>query len=124
MDRGVRLVVSTMPTRHNLSAYEAAGLDWHHVPVVSCAEGGDALDELLPMLRSELRTPGAIAVHGDRRTDFVAALGAAHLHEVRRVEPALGLHAAAVAGLEVTPEAAALLGVPLEDLEPAPTTRA
>ena len=118
--RGIRLVVSTMPTRHNLSAYEVAGLDWHHVPVDSCAEGADALDELLPLLRSELRTRGAIAVHGDRRTDFVAAVGAAHLHVVRGVEPAVGLRAAATAGLDVTPEAAALLGVPLEDLKPEP----
>src|SRR6185503_8407936 len=31
--RGVRMVVSVMRTRHNLSQYEAAGLDWHHVPV-------------------------------------------------------------------------------------------
>src|SRR5215204_3437702 len=30
--RGVRLLVSVMRTRHNLAAYEVAGLDWHHVP--------------------------------------------------------------------------------------------
>ena len=53
--RAVRLVVSTMRTRHNLAEYEAAGLAWHHVPVSSCAEGADALDELLPLLRAELR---------------------------------------------------------------------
>lgn len=124
LERGVRLVVSTMSTRHNLSAYEAAGLDWHHVPVPSCAEGGEALDELLPVLRSELRAPGAIAVHGERRTDFVAAVGAAHLHEVRGVEPAVGLRAAGGAGLDVTPEAAALLGVSREELGLEPATLA
>jgi hypothetical protein len=112
----VRLVVSTMRSRHNLAEYESADLAWHHVPVSSCAEGADALDELLPLLRRELRVRGAVAVHGDRRTNFVAALGAAHLHEARGIDPAIGLRAAAQAGLEVDREAAALLGVPYEDV--------
>ncbi len=86
-DAGVRLVVSTMTTRHNLGHYEAAGLDWHHVPVVSADRGSAALDELLPFLKRELRRAGAIAVHGNRHTDFVAALGAAYLHGVRGVRP-------------------------------------
>jgi hypothetical protein len=114
--RAVRLVVSTMRSRHNLAAYETAGLAWHHVPVRSCSEGSDALDELLPLLRAELRARGGIAVHGDRQTNFVAAVCAAHLHEVRGVDPATGLRAAARAGLEVDRDAAALLGVPYEDV--------
>lgn len=108
---GVWLVVSTMGSRHNLAAYEDAGLAWHHVPVESCSEGADALDELLPLLKRELRKRGAVAVHGNRYTDFVAALCAAHLHDHRGVPPADGLARAADAGLSVTPEAAALLGV-------------
>lgn len=118
VERGVRLVVSTMRTRHNLPDYHAAGLAAHHVPVASCAEGAEALDELVRLLRSELRRPGAVAVHGDLRTDFPAAVCAAHLHEARGVPPADGLRAAARAGLGVTPEAAALLGVPYEDVQP------
>lgn len=114
--RGVRLLVSTMRTRHNLPEYEAAELAWHHVPVSSCAEGADALDELLPLLRAELRSRGVVAVHGDRRTNFVAALCAAHLHEARGIDPAVGLRAAAGAGLEVDRDSAALLGVPYEDV--------
>src|SRR3954470_15830453 len=43
-ERGVRFVISTISTRHNLEAYDAVGLEWHHVPVASCAEGGDALE--------------------------------------------------------------------------------
>jgi radical SAM superfamily enzyme YgiQ (UPF0313 family) len=112
--RGVRLVVSTMTTRHGLATYEEAGLEWHWVPVESCAAGESALEELLGFLRRECRRRGAVAVHGNRRTDFVAALCAAHLHEVRGVEPAQGLAEAAAAGLTVTPEAAALLGVEWE----------
>ena len=115
---GVRLVISTMTTRHNLSDYEAAGLDWHHTPVASCAEGAEALDELLGLLRRELRKRGAVAVHGNRHTDFVAALCAAHLHESRGVALEDALLDAAEAGLAVTPEAAALLGVDYGAVQP------
>ena len=117
-ERGVRLVISTMTTRHNLGDYEAAGLEWHHVPVASCAEGADALEELLPLLRRELRRRGAVAVHGNRQTDFVAALCAAHVHETRGIDPADGLTAAAAAGLAVTPDAALLLGVDYDAVQP------
>src|SRR5690349_2712782 len=48
---GVRLVISTMTTRHNLGDYEVGGLSWLHVPVPSCDEGGEKLDELLGILR-------------------------------------------------------------------------
>lgn len=116
-DRGVRMVISTMATRHNLTAYEGSGLEWHHVPVASAAEGADALEEVLLVLRRELRRRGAVAVHGNRHTDFVAALCAAHLHEAQDVDPVEGLRDALAAGLMVTPEACALLGVPYEAVE-------
>ena len=85
---GVHTVVSTMTTKHNLSHYEEAGLEWHHVPVTTAEEGADALEELLPLLRRELRRRGAVAVHGNRHTDFVAAVCAGHLHEARGLDPA------------------------------------
>jgi hypothetical protein len=110
-ERGVRLIVSTMAARHNLAEYDAAGLAWHHVPVPSTEEGADQFEELLAFLGGELRRPGAVAVHGDHRTDFVAALCAAHLYELRGTSPVESLGAAARAGLHVTPEACALLGV-------------
>ena len=116
-ERGVRFVVSTMETRHNLAAYEDAGLEWHHVAVESAGEGAEALEELLPVLRRALPGRGAVAVHGNRHTDFAAAVCAAHLHEAHGVDPAEGLAAAAAAGLTVTPEACALLGVAYEALD-------
>src|SRR3954471_18316849 len=57
--KGVRMVISTIKTRHNLGDYERAGLAWHHVPVPSSEDGVDALEELLPVLRRELRGKGA-----------------------------------------------------------------
>ncbi len=110
-ERGVRLLVSTMASRHNLADYEAAGLEWHHVPVPSTATAADQLNELLSLLRRELRRSGAVAVHGNYRTDFVAVVCAAHLLELRGTNPAESLFAAGQAGLHVTPEACALLGV-------------
>jgi hypothetical protein len=115
--RRVRLLVSTSPTRHNLEAYEQAGLAWHHVPVATTEEGAAALDELVALLRAETRRPGAVALHGNRWTDFVAAVCAAHLHELRDVPVPEGLAQASQAGLTVTPEACALVGVELEEVE-------
>jgi len=117
-ERGVWLVVSTMTSRHNLDDYEAAGLERRHVPVASCAEGAEALEELVPLLRRELRRSGAIALHGNRHTDFVAAVCAAHLDEHRDVDPVESLAAAVAAGLTVTPEAAQLLGVDYSAVQP------
>jgi hypothetical protein len=114
--RGVRLVVSTMATRHNLSAYDAAGLEWRHVPVPNAAGGADGLDELVPLLRRELRRRGAVAVHGNRHTDFVAAVCAAYLHAQHDTQPLGALAGAVAAGLSVTPAACALLGVDFEEV--------
>jgi hypothetical protein len=111
IDNGVRTIISTMTTRHNLGDYDIAGLATHHVPVPDVAAASDALEELLPLLKRELRGRGAVAVHGNRHTDFVAALCAAHLHEERGIRPADGLARAAAAGLTVTAEACALVGV-------------
>jgi hypothetical protein len=116
-DRGVRLVVSVMPTRHNLTAYEEAGLAWHHVPVARVEDGAAALEELLPFLSRATRVRGAVAIHGNRYTDFVAAVCAAHLYDTRGVEPALALAQAVAAGLTVTPGACALIGVGPGDVE-------
>ncbi len=101
--------MSTMTTRHNLAAYEDAGLRWVHVPVRDDdREGG--LENLLRVLRRELRRAGGVAVHGNRYTDFVAAACAACLDDVYGVPVEDGLARAADAGLTVTPEAAALVG--------------
>ena len=107
---GVRLVVSVMPTRHNLSNYEEAGLDWLHLPLAA-GEEAELLERLLALLRRELRVRGAVALHGNRHTDFVAAACAAHLHDRRGADPREALLAAERAGLTVTPSACALVGV-------------
>jgi hypothetical protein len=117
-ENGVRLVISTMTTRHNLGDYDAAGLEWVQVPVPSCDESGEKLDELLALLRRELRKAGAVAIHGNRYTDFVAAVCAAHLHEWKDVPVVDALAQASEAGLMVTPEAVRMLAVDYEAVQP------
>jgi hypothetical protein len=97
-ENGVRLVISTMTTRHNLAHYEAAGLEWHHHPVRP-GEEAEALEELRALLRRELRKRGAVAVHGNRYTDFVATLCAEHLRETRGIAVEQALEEAVAAGL-------------------------
>jgi hypothetical protein len=80
------------------------------VPVGGGDNAEEGLEELLRILRRELRRAGAVAVHGNRHTDLVAAACAACLHDVYGVAVEEGLERAADAGLVVTPEAAALVG--------------
>lgn len=103
---GVRTVVSLMSSRHNLGAYEAAGLSAVHVPV---EEDLDGLLEAVAAVRRETRKPGAVAVHGNRHTDFVAAVCARHLEELRGVDVEDSLEAAMNAGLTVTEKVAVML---------------
>lgn len=107
-DAGVRTVVSIMPTRHNLADYEAAGLEWIHHPVES--EDEDTLGELVVLLRRATRKAGAVAIHGNRNTDFVAAVAASHLYDLRGVDPQYALDDAEAAGLTVTDDVRELLG--------------
>ena len=107
---GVHTVVSTSKARHNLAAYEEAGLRWFHVPVPETAGAEAQLEEVLRILRRELKRPGAVAVHGNRYTDFVAAACAACLDSVWSIPVEEGLARAVEAGLTVTPDAAALVG--------------
>ena len=120
---GVRVVISTMTTRHNLADYEAAGLEWHHVPVRDAAEGGDALAEVLRLVRKEIRRRGAVAVHGNRLTDFVSAVGAAWLRDADGADPAVALEAAKAAGLRPSDASAALLEIDWDPGRFEPVTR-
>jgi hypothetical protein len=110
-DAGVHTVISTMTTKHNLADYEAAGLAWHHVPVAECASGGEALGEVLGLLKKLARRRGAVAVHGNRLTDFVAAVGAAWLRDTRGDDPVESLRQAEAAGLRPSDASFEVLGL-------------
>jgi hypothetical protein len=105
-ETGVRVVISLMPTRHGLNDYVDAGLAAIHLPVEYDADG---LLEAVEVLRRETRKTGAVAIHANRYTDFVAAICAAHLREHRGTPVEESLEAAIDAGLVVTANAAALV---------------
>jgi hypothetical protein len=105
-EAGVRTVISLMPTRHNIGHYEDAGLKAIHLPV---AEDRDGLLEAVEVVRRETRKPGAVAIHANRYTDFVAAVCAEHLLELRSIDVEQSLQAAADAGLVVTDLSAELV---------------
>lgn len=103
-EKGVHTVISTMPTRHNLAAYEEAGLIALHMPV----EPGDeqeALNDITVRLRRETRRKGAVAIHGNRHTDFAAAVCASHLYDHKGTPMEVALMAAESSSLGITEEA-------------------
>lgn len=103
---GVRTVISLMHTRHNAAAYEEAGIAFVHLPVEQDVDG---LLEAVEVVRRETRKPGAVAIHDNRYTDFVAAVCARHLEEQRGTPVEDALETAMSAGLVVTDAAAALV---------------
>jgi hypothetical protein len=105
-EAGVRVVLSLMATRHNFDDYEAAGIAAIHLPVSHDADG---LEEALEVVRRETRKKGAVAIHDNRYTDFVAAICAAHLRDHRGDAVEDSLESAIDAGLVVTANAAALV---------------
>jgi hypothetical protein len=105
-ESGVRVVISVMQTRHNFGAYEEVGLDAIHLPV---EEDRDGLLEAVEVVRRETRKPGAVAIHANRYTDFVAAVCAKHLYELRGIPVDESLQKAIDAGLTVTAEVAVLI---------------
>src|SRR4051812_19200187 len=103
---GVRTVISVMQSQHNKGAYEDAGIGFVHVPV---EEDRDGLFEVCEVVRRETRKPGAVALHGNRYTDFVAAVCAQHLCDQRGIDVEDSLENAIDAGLVVTEKAAELV---------------
>jgi hypothetical protein len=95
---GVRAVISLMSSRHNLDDYEAAGLVAIHLPVEQDEAG---LVEAVDVIRRETRKRGAVAIHDNRYTDFVAAICAHHLLEHRGIPLEESLASASEAGLKV-----------------------
>lgn len=97
-ESGVRVVISLMKSRHNFDAYEAAGIEAIHLPVEQTDEG---LYEAAAVVKRETRKRGAVAIHDNRYTDFVAAVCAYHLLEHRGTPIEESLESAAEAGLAV-----------------------
>jgi hypothetical protein len=105
-EANVRVVISLMSSRHNFDAYEDAGLEAIHLPV---EEDLDGLLEAVEVVRRETRKAGAVAIHANRYTDFVAAVCAKHIEDQRGIPADESLEKAIEAGLVVTQQAAELV---------------
>src|SRR4051812_25132899 len=97
-EEGVRVVISLMSSRHNFKDYEAAGLEAIHLPVEQDEAG---LIEAVDVVRRETRKRGAVAIHDNRYTDFVAAICAHHPLDHRGIPIEDSLEQAAQARLAV-----------------------
>ncbi|HEX6713413.1 MAG TPA: hypothetical protein VF066_08505 [Thermoleophilaceae bacterium] len=95
---GVRVVISLMKTRHNLDNYTDAGLEAIHLPVEQDEAG---LLEAVAVVKRETRKRGAVAIHDNRYTDFVAAICAYHLSELRDISLDDAFALANAAGMSV-----------------------
>ena len=113
-EAGVRTVISIMATKHNLKQYDDVGLKAIHLPVEETVDG---LLESVEVVRRETRKPGGVAIHGNRYTDFVAAICAQHLLEHKDIPVEDSLEAAIEAGLVVTDVTAALVEADPEWIE-------
>ena len=117
-ERGVRLVVSLHADAPQPGRLRGRGA--RLAPRAGRADGrrdGGARGAAGAAAARAAGEPGAVAMHGNRRTDFVAAVCAAHLHEARGEDPAAALAAAAGAGLDVDAEACRLVGVDPAEVE-------
>jgi hypothetical protein len=112
-EHGVRLVISTMKTRHGLEEYADRGFEWEHIPVPDVAEDGKAaLPQVVAALERQLVDDnGVVALHGNRQTDFVAAAAVAFVKKHHGGRAKSLLKDASHAGLRITPAAAKLVGV-------------
>ena len=97
-ENGVRAVISIMKSRHNLDAYRDAGLEAIHLPIEQNEAG---LLEAVAVVKRETRKRGAVAIHDNRYTDFVAAICAYHLSDLRGIPLDEALAAANAAGMTV-----------------------
>src|SRR3954470_24154822 len=88
---GVRCVVSLMTTRHNLAAYEEAGLEAIHVPLGTWADAEEAWPEVVTPLQRGRGGRGAVPVHANRHTDMPAAVCAAVAERAYKIDAAAAL---------------------------------
>ena len=73
-------VLSLLGSVHNLDAYEAAGIDSDHVPLVHPSDALAKLSEIYAVIDKTLEDPkGAVLVHLDEFNDILSGLLAGYL---------------------------------------------
>lgn len=76
-ENGFRVVISLIPSDHNLHSYDEQGMPWKHWPFPPSMDDELALAQILPELESLLAGDGTFIVHaeevGDRLAGFLSA---------------------------------------------------
>ncbi len=78
-EQGFTMVISLVPSTHNLHNYDEYDLPWRHRPLSSSDDQEAFLNRLFPELRQLLLDGGKVVVHQDELGDRVGGLMAAYI---------------------------------------------
>jgi hypothetical protein len=78
-EQGFAMVVSIIPSPHNLHNYDELGLPYRHVPFGVNDDPRAVLDELLPELRDLMAAGTKVVLHGEEVGDRVAGLAGGYI---------------------------------------------
>ena len=86
-ENGFGLIVSLIPSPHNLHNYDELKMPWRHLPLTAHVEGRQAQAALYKELDTLLDAGTQVLVHGDELGDVVAGLMAGYLIHAGIVPP-------------------------------------
>ena len=78
-EQGFTMVISLVPSTHNLHNYDEYDLPWRHRPLSASDDQEAFLNRLFPELRQLLLDGGKVLVHQDELGDRVGGLMAAYI---------------------------------------------
>jgi len=78
-EQGFTLVVSLLPSPHNLHAYDELGVEWEHVPLPPRGDARAVLSDLYPRLKGWLGDGAKVLMHQEQLGDRVQGIAAGYL---------------------------------------------
>jgi hypothetical protein len=78
-EQGFTMVVSLVPSTHNLHNYDELGVPWRHRPLTRSDDQQAFLERLFPELRQLLLDGGKVVVHQDELGDRLCGVMAAYV---------------------------------------------
>ncbi|MFN2607225.1 MAG: hypothetical protein ABR511_04930 [Acidimicrobiales bacterium] len=78
-EQGFTLVVSLLPSPHNLHAYDELGVAWEHLPFGPHDGAREVLADLLPRIRSWLAEGQKVLLHQEELGDRLLGVAAGYL---------------------------------------------
>ncbi len=78
-EQGFTMVISLVPSTHNLHNYDEFELAWRHRPLTASYDQEAFLDQLFPEIRRLLLDGGKVVVHQDELADRLGGVMAAYI---------------------------------------------